>query len=196
MSAMINFLLEANLSMEDQKLQRVLRIMANDFDKEPLDRNLKRVTNAQLRQIYKDKNVKKIRHLDLIKKLDIDTNQALIIGSSVLVVCDVVKQNDDIDLVVTKAVFNKVAKNAEVVKNYKREYNKVFYTTPNHNIEMAVNFQILDATTEKLITRSVSVKGYNFMGLRDTYKMYKILNRPKDVEKLKKLERIFSKGKL
>jgi len=196
MSAMINFLLEANLSIEDQKLQRVLRIMSRDFDNEPLDRNLKRVTNKQLRQIYKEKNVKKIKHLDLVDKLDIDKDKSLIIGSSVLVVCDVVDKNDDVDLVVTKPVFNKAAKNTQTVKNYKREYNKVFYTTPNHNIELAVNFQILNTTTEKLIKRAVNIKGYNFMSLRDTYKMYRILNRPKDVQKLKKLKKIFSKGHL
>jgi len=196
MSAMINFLLEANLSSDDKKLQRVLRIMANDFDKEPLDRNMKRVTNKQLRKVYKDQNIKKINHLDLVDKLKIDKDNSLIIGSSVLVVCDVVDENDDVDLVVTKPVFNKAAKNAQTVKNYKREYNKVFYETPKHELELAVNFQILNTTTEKLIKRAVNIKGYNFMSLRDTYKMYRILNRPKDVQKLKKLKKIFSKGHL
>lgn len=196
MSAMINFLLEANLSSDDKKLQRVLKMMANAFDKEPLDRNLKRVTNAQLRRIYKDQNVKKIKHLDLVDKLNINKEKALIIGSSVLVVCDVVDENDDVDLVTTRPEFNKAAKNVNTIKTYKREYNKVFYQTSQQELEMAVNFQILNTTTEKLLRRAVNVKGYNFMSLRDTYKMYRILDRPKDVEKLRKLKRIFSKGHL
>ncbi len=196
MSGIINFLLEANLSMDDKKLQRVLQIMAKDFDREKLDPNLKRVTNKQLRSVYKEKNVKKIKHLDLVDKLKIDKDNALIIGSSVLVVCDVVDENDDVDLVVTKPVFNQAAKNSKTVKHYKREYNKVFYQTSKQELELAVNFQILNTTTEKLIKRAVNIKGYNFMSLRDTYKMYRILNRPKDVKKLKRLKKIFRDGKL
>jgi len=196
MSAIINFLLEANLSIDDKRLQNVLKAMVIDFDKEPLDRNLKRVTNQQLRKVYKEKNVKKIKHLDLVNKLKIDKDKSLIIGSSVLVVCDVVDENDDVDLVVTQPVFNRAAKNINTVKHYKREYNKVFYQTQNQELEMAVNFQILGATTEKLINRAVNIKGYNFMSLRDTYRMYRILDRPKDVEKLRKLKKIFSKGHL
>jgi hypothetical protein len=196
MSAMINFLLEANLSPDDKKLQRVLMMMADTFDKEPLNRDLKRVTNDQLRKVYKENNLKKVNHLDLVDKLHIDKNKALIIGSSVLVVCDVVKENDDIDLVVTQPVFNKAAKNINTIKTYKREYNKVFYQTPHQELELAVNFQILNTTTEKLIDRAVNIKGYNFMSLRDTYRMYRILDRPKDVEKLRKLKKIFSQGHL
>lgn len=196
MNAIINFLLEANLSPDDKKLQRVLQIMAKDFDNEPLDRNLKRVTNDQLRQVYKEKNLKKIKHLELIDKLNIDKNKSLIIGSSVLVMCNVVNKNDDVDIVTTRPEFNKAAKNLNVMKTYKREYNKVFYQTFKQELEMAVNFQILNTTTEKLIERSVNIKGYNFMSLRDTYKMYRILNRSKDVEKLRKLKKIFSIGHL
>ena len=146
--------------------------------------------------MYKEQNVKKIKHLNLINKLDIDHEKALIIGSSVLVVCDVVEKNDDLDLVVTQPVFNKAAKNMNTIKTYKREYNKVFYQTSNQELELAVNFQILKTTTEKLLKRAVNIKGYNFMSLRDTYRMYNILNRTKDVEKLRKLKKIFSQGHL
>jgi hypothetical protein len=196
MSAMINFLIEANLSMDDKKLQRVLKIMAKDFDNEPFDRNLKRVTNKDLKKVYKEENIKKIRHIDLIDKLNINKNKSLIIGSSVLVLCNIVEKNDDLDVVTTRSEFNKASKNLNLMKTYKREYNKVFYQTFKQELEMAVNFQILNTTTEKLIDRSVNIEGYNFMSLRDTYKMYRILNRSKDVEKLRKLKKIFSVGHL
>jgi len=196
MSACINYLIEANLSMEDKTLQRALQILSNENDKEKFQPNINRVKNADLLKVYKKNNIRKIKHLELIDKLRIDRNQAIIIGSSVLVLCNIVNSNDDLDLVVTKPAFNKAAKSVDVIKTYKREYNKVFYQTPHQELELAVNFQILGTTTEKLLSRAVNIEGYNFMSLRDTYRMYNILNRAKDIDKLAKLKKIFSVGHL
>lgn len=133
--------------------------------------------------------LKRIRNLHLIKKLGIDKSKSLIIGSAVLVLHGIIDKNDDLDLVVTRTVFNKLSKFKGVVKDFK--FKKVFYRTKNKKMEVAVNFQVMGKSTEELLKRALDVKGYKFMSLKDTYTMYKILNRPKDVEKLKRLKRIF-----
>jgi len=138
--------------------------------------------------------LKRIRNLKLIDKLGLDKSKTLIMGSAVLVLHGVIDRNDDLDLIVTRDVFNKLSRMAKykfngIVKDYK--FKKVFYRTKNKNLEAAVNFQILGKTTDQLLKRALDVKGYKFMSLKDTFKMYKILDRQKDVEKLTRLNRIF-----
>jgi hypothetical protein len=138
--------------------------------------------------------LERIRNLKLIDELNLDKNKVLIMGSAVLVLHGIIDRNDDLDLIVTRDVFNSLSTMAKnkingIIKDYK--FKKVFYRTKNKNVEAAVNFQILGKTTEELLKRAVDVKGYKFMSLRDTFKMYKILNREKDVEKITKLSRIF-----
>ena len=145
--------------------------------------------------LFQSKNpLKKIKNLKMIDKLGIPKDQALIMGSAVLVLHGIIEKNHDLDLIVTRQVFNKLSKISKktfsgIMKDYK--YKKVFYRSKNKKFEAAVNFQILNKTTEELLKRALDVGGYKFMSLRDTFKMYKILNRKKDVEKLEKLSRIF-----
>jgi len=146
--------------------------------------------NVQITEFFKPKiPIKRIKHLKIINKLNLDKNKTLIIGSAVLVLHGVIEKNHDLDLVVTREVLSKLTKKKGIVKDYK--YNKVFYKTKSGSMEAAVNFQVMHTTTEKLLKRALDVEGYKFMSLRDTYKMYKILNRPKDKEKLDRLKKIF-----
>lgn len=146
--------------------------------------------NTQITEFFKPKiPIKRIKHLKIIDKLDLDKDKTLIIGSAVLVLHGVIEKNHDLDLVVTRDVLSKLTKKKGIVKDYK--YNKVFYKTKSGSMEAAVNFQVMQTTTEKLLKRALDVEGYKFMSLRDTYKMYKILNRPKDKEKLDRLKKIF-----
>jgi|WetSurSiteA1Bulk_404760.scaffolds.fasta_scaffold00070_28 hypothetical protein len=141
---------------------------------------------------FRDKNpLKRIRYLDLLDKFNLDKSKALIVGSAVLVLHGVIDENNDLDLVLTREEFNKLQKfEAEgLIKDYK--YKKVFYVTKDKKLEAAVNFQLLQKTTEELLRRALDVEGYKFMSLRDTFKMYKVLNREKDVEKIDKLTKIF-----
>ena len=138
--------------------------------------------------------LKRIRNLKLIDKLKIPKDKALIMGSAVLVLHGIIDKNDDLDLIVTRDVFqdlSKLCKNHEngIVKDYK--FKKVFYRTKDKKMEAAVNFQILGKTTEQLLKRALDVEGYKFMSLKDTFKMYQTLNREKDVVKLQRLQRIF-----
>ena len=136
--------------------------------------------------------LKRIKNLDLIDKLGIPKDKVLIMGSAVLVLHGIIDKNNDLDLIVTRDVFNdlsRMSKDEGLVKDYK--FKKVFYRTKDKKLEAAVNFQILGKTTEELLKRALDVDGYKFMSLKDTFKMYKILNREKDAIKLQKLQRIF-----
>ena len=145
--------------------------------------------------IFRSKNpLKRIKNLKIIDKLGLDKSKTLIMGSGVLVLHGIIEKNDDLDLIVTRDIFNQLSKIAKkrfsgIVKDFK--YKKVFYRTQNKKMEAAVNFQILGKSTDELLRRALDVEGYKFMSLRDTFKMYKILNRGKDVEKIEKLRRIF-----
>ena len=150
-----------------------------------------RISEINLRKIKN--RLKDIRHLELIDKLNLPKDKVLIMGSAVLVLHGIVDKNADLDLVVTRDVLNKMSKLKNIVKKFK--CNKVFCKTKDDSMEAAVNLQILGVTTETLLRRALDIDGYKFMSLKDTYKMYRILNRKKDIEKLKKLKRIFSRGK-
>lgn len=184
------FLIETylqELNNEDSKVVNILKKIAS----EPSDKIMSRFKrNAFVNTTGCKKRLKKIRHLKTIDKLEIDKTKSLIMGSSVLVLHGLIDKNDDLDLIVTRDEFNKAMKRADTIKQYKKEYNKVFIQSKNRSVELAVNFQILGMSTERLIQRSLSIEGYNFMNLRDTYKMYKLLNRDKDSEKIKRLEKV------
>lgn len=146
--------------------------------------------DTQITEFFKPKKpLSRIKHLKIMDKLNIDKSKALIIGSAVLVLHGIIEKNHDLDLVVTRDTLIKLTKKKGIVKDYK--FNKVFYKTKSGKMEAAVNFQVMHTTTDKLLKRALDVEGYKFMSLRDTYKMYKILNRPKDKEKLDRLRKIF-----
>lgn len=145
---------------------------------------------SQITEFFKPKKpLSRIKHLKIINKLGLDKKKTLIIGSAVLVLHGVIEKNHDLDLVVTRDVLSKLTKKKGIIKDYK--FNKVFYKTKSGSMEAAVNFQVMHTTTEDLLKRALDVEGYKFMSLKDTYKMYKILNRPKDKEKLDRLKNIF-----
>jgi hypothetical protein len=141
---------------------------------------------------FRDKNpLKRIKYLNLIDRFELDKEKTLIIGSAVLVLHGIIDENNDLDLVLTRDEFNKLERfeGEGLIKDYK--YKKVFYITKDKKLEAAVNFQLIQKTTEELLRRALDVEGYKFMSLRDTFKMYKTLNREKDIEKIDKLTKVF-----
>ena len=134
-------------------------------------------------------NLKKIRNLKLIDKFKIPKDETVIMGSAVLVLHGYLKRNDDIDLVVTRSTLNKMRTSKDFVKD--RKFNKVFYRTPSGSVEAAMDLQIIHEKLDNRIRRSDIINNYRFMSLKDTHIMYEFLNRPKDVEKLRKLRAHF-----
>lgn len=167
-----------------------------EIDDEIADKQQQGILRWSLTEIYlkelffKPKRpLERIRHLKIIDKFNMDKDNVLIMGSAVLVLHGVIEKNDDLDLIVSRNEFNKLKKDPRIKKDYK--YNKVFLRTKDGKMEAAVNFQVLGKTFEQLFKRSLEVNGYHFMSLRDTYKMYKKLDREKDKEKIIRLKRIF-----
>ena len=177
--------------MASQAVGMISRVPPNDTEEVEGDYNTqqKKKLPWALEFFKPKKPLNRIRHLKIIDKFKIDKSKALIIGSAVLVLHGVIEKNHDLDLVVTRGVLIKLMKKKGIKKDYK--YKKVFYKTKSGNMEAAVNFQVMHTTTDKLLKRALDIDGYKFMSLKDTYKMYKILNRPKDKEKLDRLEKIF-----
>ena len=160
-----------------------------------LQRN-KTSKNINIKITSKEKiNLKKIRYLNLINKFKISKSDSLIMGSAVLVLHGLLKKNHDIDVAVTRQTLNKIRLSKKFVKDYK--FDKVFYKTPNGQLEAAVGlYKIMNETMDNLLKRSDNVDNYRFMSLSDTYKLYKFLDRPKDVEKLKALKDYFKQKKV
>ncbi len=138
-----------------------------------------------------EKNLRKIRNLKLIKKYGLPKDKIVIMGSSVLVLHGLMPRNDDLDLIVTRPVLNGMRNAKKFVKQYK--FGKTFYHTKNKKLEAAVDFQILDTKIDNLLRRADVIDGYHFMSLRDTYRMYRILNRDKDIVKLQRLKEKFKR---
>ena len=134
-------------------------------------------------------NLRKIRNLKLIDKFKIPKDDTLIMGSAVLVLHGFLKRNDDIDLVVTRTTLNRMRTSKDFIKDYK--LNKVFYRTPSGNLEAAMNVQVMHERLDNLLRRCDCIESYKFMTLKDTHVMYEFLDRPKDVEKLRKLRAHF-----
>jgi ribosomal protein S18 acetylase RimI-like enzyme len=128
------------------------------------------------------KNIKNVKYLDKLKNLGYDLDNILIVGSGTMSLFGL-KSNNDIDLWVTKKVYAKMLKDSRFSPNGK------MLETKDKLIEADYNFPCVKDKVEDQLKRAVVVNGFYFQSLQDVLDWKKCMNRPKDREHVKMIEK-------
>jgi len=128
------------------------------------------------------KNIKNVKHIDKLKSLGYSLNEMLIVGSGTMALYGL-KENNDIDLWVSKKVLSKMKNDKRFTKNVKN-----FWQAYDGLIEAEGILICSTGNFEENIKRATIVNGFHFQSLQDVLDWKKCMNRPKDHEHIKMIE--------
>jgi len=132
-----------------------------------------------------------VNYIDKFKSLGYHPfSQILIIGSAVLSFYNI-RKNKDIDLWVSKLIYDQMVKDKRFVVD-----DKGICKTKDGKIEAHHTLSCVDKPFDHYLKNSVTVDRINFMNLRDVLSWKKCMNRPKDREDIKLIEKFIKEGGL
>ena len=138
-------------------------------------------------------DLSKLLYFNELKELNLPKNEYVILGSGPLVIRGLRGNNHDIDILVTKKLWNKLIKEYPVkikeVKDKKREFMKV------GNISISYPWDDSNLLKNVFETADV-VEGYKFASLEDIKLWKSYIGRDKDIEDVKLIEQYLNKNQL
>lgn len=134
-------------------------------------------------------NIKNVKHIDKLKKFGYPLNEMLIVGSGTMSLYGL-KENNDIDLWVTKKVYDKMLKDDRFSSNGK------MLETKDGLIEADHRFICVKQPVEYYLKKATIVNGFYFMSLDNVLDWKKCMGRPKDHEHIKIIEKYMKKNNL
>ncbi len=131
-------------------------------------------------------NLKKVNHINKLRRLGLPLNKVLIVGSGTMALLGI-KDNSDLDLWVTPDVFKKMKTNKKLkpVMNHGR----LFYETLDGDIEASSIMPCTNGRVEDYLKRAIIVYGFHFKSVNDVIAWKKCMGRPKDKRHVKMLEK-------
>jgi len=130
-------------------------------------------------------DIKRVKHIDQLRKLRYPKNKMLIIGSGIMALMGI-KNNDDIDIWTTPDIHKRMENDRMLVKTVK--HGDVIYETKDGNIEIGMNLPCTKGPLSGYLKRAVTVSGYKFMSIQDLLKWKQCMGRPKDKIAIKQIQ--------
>lgn len=124
-------------------------------------------------------NLKNVNHIKQLLDLGLPKNKLLIMSSGVMALFGI-RKNRDLDVVVTKDVFNKLGKNKKLIYSHRKLSDNPSYKTPDDNVEIYGTMWPFKLSVERYLKMAIVVKGVRFLPLRKVIKWKKKLARHKD----------------
>jgi hypothetical protein len=132
------------------------------------------------------KSIQNVKFLNLIDKYKLPKNKTLIFGSAVLALHGI-RENKDLDVMVTEDIFKKLAYNGLFIEGVASTSKEKYYHTKNEKLEVYSSLGRIRTSVDKLIDKADKIDGYLFLSLEDIKKWKKAMGREKDLEDLKLL---------
>ena len=125
-----------------------------------------------------------VRYLEIFDRLKIP--HSLFIGSATLALYGI-RQNRDLDVLVTKEVFIRLRFNKQLDFTYGKGSGNYKYRTKDGRIEIFghINSFLLN---RGILERAIKVNGYNYMSLSDLVRFKRARGRTYDLEDIKLIE--------
>lgn len=98
-----------------------------------------------------------MKYLKELEKLNLPKNQYVIFGSGPLAIRGI-RENEDIDLIVTKKLWDELLKNTKIIKKSEKELTI-------GNIQIFKSWQLIEESVKELINDSEMIKGFPFVKL-------------------------------
>ena len=134
-----------------------------------------------------------IQNMNIIKKikeLNLPKDQYIVVGSGILDMLGIRKSND-IDIAVTKDLFDKMRKTDEWEEVEK--YNKIFLKKEGFDIIPQLDWENYTTTTEEAISSALIIEGIPFMNLNELIKFKTALGREKDFKDIELIKEYSTK---
>lgn len=128
--------------------------------------------------------------IEKIKKLNLPRDQYVIVSGSVLDVLGIRKASD-IDIVVTKKLFDEMRGTGEWQEVEK--YNRIFLNREGFDIIPQLNWEKYTTTAEEAISSAFVIEGIPFMNLDELIKFKTALGREKDFKDIELIKN-YQKG--
>ncbi|ETB64164.1 TPA: hypothetical protein DIC38_00400 [Candidatus Nomurabacteria bacterium] len=125
-----------------------------------------------------------------IKELNLPKDQYIVVGSGILDMLGIRKSND-IDIAVTKDLFDKMRKTDEWEEVEK--YNKIFLKKEGFDIIPQLDWENYTTTTEEAISSALIIEGIPFMNLNELIKFKTALGREKDFKDIELIKEYSTK---
>ena len=130
-----------------------------------------------------------------VKALDFPEDEYIVVGSGIMDMYKL-KQAHDIDIVVSKNLFQKCKKKGwdSVSYTYQEKLGQDYLQKGDIELYLDVNCgEKFRPTLEELLNRKKVFEGIPFIGIRDLLKFKKSYNRPKDKDDIKIIEAFLKK---
>jgi len=134
-------------------------------------------------------NLKNVKFLNEFRRLPYPKNKMLIIGSGTLSLLGI-RKNKDLDVWVTKDIFNKISKDKNF-KPYTLASGDKGYNSSSGNIE--VIDKLFNYKIEDQLKSAIIIYGIHFQSPEDIIEWKKEMGRPKDLQDIKQLEKFLQK---
>jgi len=148
-----------------------------------------RLFKFYLQEKLAEPKLENVNHIKEFLDLGLPKDKCLIMSSGVMALFGI-RKNRDLDVVVTKDVFNKLKNNKKLIYSHRRLSGNPSYQTLDHNVELYSTMWPFKLSVERYLKMAIVVKGIRFLPLRKVIKWKKKLNRHKDREDIQLIQRI------
>ncbi len=118
--------------------------------------------------------------------MDFDPNGFVVGCSATLYIYEITNKIHDLDIVVGSKIWNEIIKTNKPKTSIFGDEMICLY---DREIELFNRLFSSQKTAEELIAQSVTIDGIKFIDLNTTREMYVRMNRPKDLEKIKLIDK-------
>ena len=136
-----------------------------------------------------ESRLENVNHIKQFLDLGLPKNKCLIMSSGVMALFGI-RKNRDLDVIVTKDVFNKLKNNKKLIYSHRRLSDNPSYQTLDHNVEFYDTMWPFKKSIEHYLKMAIVVKGVRFLPLRKVIRWKKKLNRNKDREDIRLIQRV------
>ena len=138
-------------------------------------------------------NLEKLRFLDELNALNLPKEEYALGGSAPLVVRGLKEINQDLDLLVTRKLWNALAKKAPI-QIFENGTQRGEYISIGNIDFIKCLIGVSETETELVLNQAEVIEGYRFVTLEDVIKWKKILNRDKDLQTIRLIEEYLQKS--
>ena len=131
-------------------------------------------------------NLKNVKYINDLRRLNLPLHKVLIVGSGTLALLGI-KGNDDLDLWVSEDLFRRLKNHRQLRPVMK--HGRLFYETKDGSIEMSNTFPCTKGRIEEYLKRAIVIYGVHFKSVDDLIAWKKCMNRPKDRQHIRMIEK-------
>lgn len=133
-------------------------------------------------------NLNNVKYINDFRRLPYPKNEMLIVGTGVMALLGL-KKNKDIDVWATDKIIKKVSKDKNYIHKKSKTDGFPMYERKDGKIEFMSTLPPITQEMDDNFKRAIVIYGIQFQNPKDVLRWKKLINRPKDKEDIRLLEK-------